>query len=100
MVVPLEETDFQAGITTILEAMSMGKAVVCTRTTGQTDAVVDGETGRYVAAGRRRRAARARSSDLLADPAEAARLGADGRRWVVEHADIDAYVAELPPSSR
>ena len=46
VVVPLQETDFQAGITTILEAMSMGRAVVCTRTTGQTDTIVDGETGR------------------------------------------------------
>ena len=34
VVVPLEVTDFQAGITTILEAMSMGKAVICTRTPG------------------------------------------------------------------
>ena len=42
VVVPLVENDFQAGITTILEAMSMGRAVICTRTTGQTDAVADG----------------------------------------------------------
>ena len=32
---------------------------------------------------------------LLADPAEAARLGANGRRWVEQHADLDGYVAEL-----
>jgi hypothetical protein len=32
---------------------------------------------------------------LLADPAEAARLGANGRRWVEHHAGLDAYVAEL-----
>ena len=42
VVVPLQETDFQAGITTILEAMSMSRAIVCTRTTGQTDTIVEG----------------------------------------------------------
>ena len=51
VVVPLEETDFQAGITTILEAMSMGRAIVCTKTTGQRDTIVDGVTGVYVPSG-------------------------------------------------
>lgn len=39
VVVPLHDVDFQAGITTILEAMAMGKAVVVTRARGQTDVV-------------------------------------------------------------
>jgi len=34
VVVPVTETDFPAGITTVLEAMSMGKAVVVSGTTG------------------------------------------------------------------
>lgn len=42
VVVPIKETDFQAGVTTILEAMAMGKAVIATRTTGQTDVITDG----------------------------------------------------------
>ena len=41
VVVPLEEVDFQAGITTILEAMAMGKPVVVTATSGQTDVILD-----------------------------------------------------------
>ncbi|MBV9172335.1 MAG: glycosyltransferase family 4 protein [Chloroflexi bacterium] len=41
VVVPLDETDFQAGVTTILEAMSMGKPVIVTHTQGQTDVVED-----------------------------------------------------------
>jgi glycosyltransferase involved in cell wall biosynthesis len=41
VVVPLDDVDFQAGITTILEAMSMGKAVIVTATSGQTDMVLD-----------------------------------------------------------
>jgi glycosyltransferase involved in cell wall biosynthesis len=94
VVVPLEDTDFQAGITTILEAMAMGKAVVCTLTRGQTDVVVDGENGLSVPPGDPV-ALRQAIERLLADPAEAARFGVNGRRWVEEHADLDAYVARL-----
>jgi glycosyltransferase involved in cell wall biosynthesis len=94
VVVPLQETDFQAGITTILEAMSMGKAVVCTRTTGQTDTVVDGVNGVYVTAGGAGEL-RAAIDRLLADSVEAAKLGADGQQWAREHANIDVYVANL-----
>jgi glycosyltransferase involved in cell wall biosynthesis len=51
VVIPLYQTDFQAGITSILEAMAMGRPVIVTKTVGQTDTVVDGETGLYVSPG-------------------------------------------------
>jgi glycosyltransferase involved in cell wall biosynthesis len=95
--VPLQESDFQAGITTILEAMSMGKAVICTRTSGQTDAIVDGETGVYVSPADVE-ALRSAIERLLAQPDAAARLGEAGQRWVREHADIDVYCARLAGS--
>ncbi len=41
VVVPLDDIDFQAGVTTILEAMAMGKPVIVTHTRGQTDVVED-----------------------------------------------------------
>ena len=41
VVVPLHDTDFQAGITTILEAMAVGKPVIVTHSLGQTDVVED-----------------------------------------------------------
>jgi glycosyltransferase involved in cell wall biosynthesis len=41
VVVPLIDVDFQAGITVILEAMAMGKAIIVTRSQGQGDTVVD-----------------------------------------------------------
>ena len=94
VVVPVQETDFQAGITTILEAMAMERAIICTRTTGQTDTIVEGETGRYVPAGDVG-ALRAAIERLLRDPAEAARLGAAGRRWAQAHADIETYADDL-----
>jgi len=94
VVVPLEETDFQAGITTILEAMAMGLAVVCSRTTGQTDTVFDGLNGLLVAPGEAG-ALREAIERLLRNPALADRLGANGRAWAVEHADIHRYAARL-----
>lgn len=39
--VPVDDVDFQAGVTTILEAMAMGKAVIVTHTYGQTDVIHD-----------------------------------------------------------
>ena len=94
VVVPLEETDFQAGITTILEAMSMSRAIVCTRTTGQTDTIVDGETGRYVPVGDVG-ALRAAIEALLTDREEAARLGDAARQWVCSNADVTDYAKDL-----
>jgi|SRR5579864_4325352 len=41
VVVPLDDIDFQAGVTTILEAMAMGKPVIVTHSQGQTDVVED-----------------------------------------------------------
>jgi glycosyltransferase involved in cell wall biosynthesis len=106
VVVPLQETDFQAGITSILEAMSMGKAVICSRTSGQLDTIVDQETGLYVPPGDIR-ALRAAIQRLLADPDAARHLGVAGQLWVREHADIEAYatrlsdvVASLRPTAR
>src|SRR5262249_55152749 len=39
VVLPLLDVDNQAGITTLFEAMALGKAVIVTRTRGQTDVV-------------------------------------------------------------
>lgn len=90
VVVPIKETDFQAGVTTILEAMAMGKAVIATRTTGQTDVITDGENGLCVApgdvSGWREAICR-----LRGDAALRARLGVNARRWVEENATLDLW---------
>ena len=51
LVMPLLPSDFQAGVTTILEAMAMERPVICTATEGQTDVVEDGVNGLYVPPG-------------------------------------------------
>jgi glycosyltransferase involved in cell wall biosynthesis len=94
VVVPLQNTDFQAGITTILEGMSMGVPVVCTQTPGQTDTIVDGETGVYVPPGDPR-ALTAAIASLLDDPARRERIATSARRWAQQHADIERYTAAL-----
>jgi glycosyltransferase involved in cell wall biosynthesis len=94
VVMPLVDVDFQAGITTILEAMSMGLAVVCTRTSGQTDTVIDGHNGVYVRPSDPA-ALRAAIVRLLADQGEADRLGTNGREWVVAQADVSVYAQRI-----
>lgn len=94
VVLPLHEVDFQAGVTTLLEAMSMARPVVCTRTSGQTDVLTDGATGVYVPSGDPLAMRRA-IVELLDDPGRATALGGAAREWVVASADIDVYVRKL-----
>jgi glycosyltransferase involved in cell wall biosynthesis len=94
VVMPLYDVDFQAGVTTILEAMAMARPVVCTRTRGQTDVIVDGVSGVYVPPSDVE-ALRVAVQGLLDDPVRAARLGAAGRRFVVEECDVVRYARRL-----
>lgn len=94
VVVPLINNDFQAGVTTMLEAMAMGKPVVVSATEGQRDIIVDGETGVLVPPGDPR-AMRGELQRLLASPRERARLGANAREAVLEGFDLPRYAATL-----
>lgn len=120
-VVPLHNVEFQAGITVILESMAMGKALILSRTPGQTDVVRDeqglpalpgapippgfgpaleaaagdiGPTGIYVPPGDAA-ALRQAISHLLAHPAEATALGANGRQLVERLFTLDQYVERI-----
>jgi glycosyltransferase involved in cell wall biosynthesis len=98
-VVPIFENDYQTGIATILEMMSMGKCIVASRTRGQTDTIRDGETGVYVPpgdVGAMRRAI----ERLLANPDEAARIGRNARRFIEEEASLDHFVARVADAVR
>lgn len=94
VVVPLEATDYQAGVTAILEAMASGRPVVYTKTIGQTDVVDDGVTGLPV------RPAdveglRAVIADLLQDPDRAESLGEAGRAAAVARFGLGPYVRAI-----
>jgi glycosyltransferase involved in cell wall biosynthesis len=123
VVVPLLDVPNQAGITVILEAMAMGKAVVVSATRGQTDTVRDRRNNGY---GRTQRAIlpgfleapgvpeylrrlptgfyvqpgdsaelRKAIAYLLAHPDLADELGRNGRRVVEELMGLDAFVARI-----
>jgi glycosyltransferase involved in cell wall biosynthesis len=94
LVMPLEPVDFQAGVTAILEAMAMGKAVICSRVPGQTDIVVEGENGRYVTACDPS-AMRQEILRLLNEPDVADRLGSAARKLVEREMGLDTYVKRL-----
>jgi glycosyltransferase involved in cell wall biosynthesis len=94
VVVPLVESNFQAGVTTIVEAMAMARPVVVSATAGQRDIVEDGVTGLMVPPGDPT-ALREAVERLLADPAERRRLGAAARQAAVERFGLDVYVDRL-----
>lgn len=93
-VMPLQSVDFQAGVTTILEAMAMELPIVCTATLGQIDVIVEGETGRYVAPGDARAMRRA-IEELLDSDDQRAELGKAGRRLVESRADVRFYARRI-----
>jgi glycosyltransferase involved in cell wall biosynthesis len=94
VVMPLLDVPFQAGVTTILEAMAMGKAVICSRTKGQTDVIVDGDNGIYVQPGDPE-ALRGAITGLLDDRPRSAAIGARAQRYAQEVADVRVYAQRL-----
>jgi glycosyltransferase involved in cell wall biosynthesis len=100
VVVPLDDTDFQAGITTILEAMAMGKPVVVTHSAGQTDVIEDRRSTTRGAN------PRPRPPSLLRSVAEAAGLEVEPTGFYVppeDHAALQKaikYLLEHPEHRR
>jgi glycosyltransferase involved in cell wall biosynthesis len=94
VVVPMMPVDYPAGVTSVLEGMAMGRAVVASATSGLDGLIEDGETGRTVPPGDSDRLADV-VEGLLNDPAERARLGANARQAVIESFGLDTYCARL-----
>ncbi len=94
LVMPLFDVEFQAGVTAILEAMAMERTVICSRTRGQTDVIIDGQNGLYVPPGNVA-ALRAAINRLLADPQLAADLGRAGRQLMDDEMSLDRYIVRL-----
>jgi glycosyltransferase involved in cell wall biosynthesis len=94
VVMPLYPVNFQAGVTAILEAMSMERPLICTRTPGQTDVVVEGETGVYVPP-QDVEALRSAIVEMLKQPAKMREMGEKGRVRVLESMSLSQYIARL-----
>jgi glycosyltransferase involved in cell wall biosynthesis len=94
VVVPLRPSDTDNGVTVILEAMAMGKAVICSRTRGQVDVIQDGVTGIFVPVGDAV-ALRAAIRDLWNDPARAREMGRAARAYVEKHHTLEKFCREV-----
>jgi glycosyltransferase involved in cell wall biosynthesis len=90
VVVPLQESDTDNGISVILEAMAMGKPVICSRTEGQVDVIEEGVTGLFVPVGDAR-ALRDAMLELWHDPARARAMGQAARQYVEKHHSLDKF---------
>jgi glycosyltransferase involved in cell wall biosynthesis len=97
VVVPLIPTDMDNGITVIIEAFSMGKAVICTETDGQTGLLEHGVNCLRVPPFDPD-ALRHAITELWNDPERCARFGAAGRRAVEERHGVDCWKATLAGS--
>src|SRR5206468_5465717 len=93
-VIPLLQSDTDNGINVLLEAWSMGRAVICSDIEGLSGIVVDGHNGLTVPVGDPD-ALRGAISDLWQHPEKAAVLGANGRKYVAEHRRLDQQIHEL-----
>ena len=81
----------EANPVSILEALATGKPVVSTAVGSIPETVLDGATGYLIDPGDELTMAR-RVSQLLQDPSQAHRLGAAGRRHVVDHWSLERMV--------
>jgi glycosyltransferase involved in cell wall biosynthesis len=94
VVVPLLPSEIDNGINTILEAMAMGKAVICSRTVGQVDAVKDGAHG-FLVPPQNAPALREKILWLWEHPGLAEAMGREGRKHVEERHTVEAFVAKV-----
>jgi glycosyltransferase involved in cell wall biosynthesis len=94
VVIPLLPSDTDHGATSILEAMAMGKAVICSRTKGQKDVIQEGKTGIFVPL-KDPGALREAIQYLWDNPDVAERMGTAGRRHIEEHHTLDRFVSSV-----
>ncbi len=94
VVVPLLPTDSDNGLTTILESMAMGKAVICTRAEGQIDVIQDGVTGIFVPQGDVE-AMRHAILELWNDPDRCEKMGNEARKYIEEVHNMEQFVESI-----
>jgi glycosyltransferase involved in cell wall biosynthesis len=94
VVIPLLSTETDNGTTSILEAMSMGKTVICSQTRGQVDVIQNGKTGLLVPQGNPK-ALHDAIQFLWEHPDETERMGNEGRRFIEAHRTLDQFVCDV-----
>ncbi len=95
VVIPLLPSDSENGLTVILEAMAMGKAVICSKTKGQSDDVIlDGITGIFVPQCNPA-ALRNAIIYLWNHPDVADKMGKEGRKRIEEKFTLEKFVTGI-----
>ncbi len=94
VVVPILPSETNNGITVILEAMAMGKPVICSRTRGQADVIQDGVTGLFVPVGDPA-ALRAAMVSLWSDPERAQAMGRRARAYIEKHHTLEKFCFDV-----
>jgi len=92
VVVPLVPSNSDNGVTVILEAMAMGKPVICSRTRGQVDVIQEGVTGLYVPVGDAA-ALRAAIQSLWHEPLRAKEMGRHAREYVERYHTLEGFAS-------
>ncbi|NUR31274.1 MAG: glycosyltransferase family 4 protein [Catenulispora sp.] len=94
VVLPLHPSDTDHGISCMIEAFAMGRAVICTQVDGQRDALVPGVNGLFVPA-HDDAALRTEILELIADPERAEKMGREARRLAESEFGMTRWVAAL-----
>jgi glycosyltransferase involved in cell wall biosynthesis len=94
VVVPVREVTYAAGVTSICEGMSMGKAIIATSSPGTRDYVHEGESGIVVPVGDVT-ALREAIIRLWNDTEACARFGARNRAFAVDTLRVELYAASV-----
>jgi glycosyltransferase involved in cell wall biosynthesis len=92
VIVPLLPSDTDNGVTVILEAMAMGKPVICSRTRGQVDVIDEGVTGLYVPVGDAA-ALRTAILTLWNEPMRCQQMGRNARAFVEKHHTLEKFTS-------
>jgi glycosyltransferase involved in cell wall biosynthesis len=90
-IVPLQNVQYAAGVTGIVEAMAMGRATIVSASPGIVDYTADGKSGRLVQVGDVEGMCSA-VRQIWNEPGVLAEMGAHNRRWVEQEINTDAYV--------
>jgi glycosyltransferase involved in cell wall biosynthesis len=94
-IVPLYESDFQAGVTTVLESMAMGRPVIASRTTGLKDLINEDETGFYVPPGNIPALTDTVSRINTMDERIRTKIGLHSRKWLIENAGLKKWASTI-----
>jgi glycosyltransferase involved in cell wall biosynthesis len=94
VVVPLNAVPYAAGVTGILEAMAMGKALIVTESPGIADYVIPDVSALVIPQNDPRALATA-IDKLWSSPDLCEQMGRHNRTWALEHASVDAYAKQV-----